>query len=57
MFERTFFITTVTHTRKPLFRSGLMAELFIKTMYEYRKQERLLVRRQRKIGTRPAHSG
>jgi len=41
MFERTFFVTTVTYSRKPLFRAAPMADLFLETMYEYRKQKNL----------------
>ena len=43
MFERTFFITTVTYTRKPLFRSRRMADPFLETMYAYRKQGKFLL--------------
>src|SRR5215467_9526924 len=43
MFERTFFITTVAYDRKALFRSVRLADLFLKTMYPYRKQEKFLL--------------
>jgi putative transposase len=43
MFERLFFITTVTFGRNPLFRAQRVALLFIETMYEYRRQGKLLL--------------
>lgn len=43
MFERTFFVTTVTSSRKPLFRSARVADLFIEVMYEYRSQGKFLL--------------
>ena len=43
MFERMFFVTTVAYSRKTLFRSTRFAELFIETLYGYRKQEKFLL--------------
>lgn len=43
MFERTFFVTTVASGRKPVLRSVRVADLFIETMYEYRKQGKFLL--------------
>jgi putative transposase len=43
MYERTFFVTTVTYGRKLLFRSASMAGLFMETMYQYRDQGKFLL--------------
>jgi putative transposase len=43
MFERTFFITTVAHNRRPLFRSARMADLFLDTLFSYRAQGKFLL--------------
>jgi putative transposase len=43
VFERTFFITTVAHLRKPLFPSPPMATLFLDTLYSYRGQGEYLL--------------
>jgi putative transposase len=36
--ERTFFITSVTSQRRPIFRSERAAKLFIETLYGYRER-------------------
>ena len=41
--ERTFFVTTVTAHRRPIFRNGSNAELLIKTLAHYREQGRFLL--------------
>ena len=43
MYERTFFITSVCHERKPVFRSEKLAELFLETMFGYREQGKFLL--------------
>lgn len=43
VFERTFFVTSVTLERSILFRSAAFAELFLDTLYDYRKQEKYLL--------------
>ena len=40
---RTFFITSVTHQRQPLFRRALMAELFLETLFHYRDEKVFLL--------------
>ncbi len=36
--ERTFFVTSVTSERRPIFRSERAAKLFIETLYGYRER-------------------
>jgi len=43
VFERTFFITTVALQRAGFFRSRAFAELFVETLYDYRKQGKYLL--------------
>jgi putative transposase len=33
---RTFFVTTIAHDRKPIFKSAVLAELFLKVLFSYR---------------------
>ena len=41
--DRTFFITSVTAQRRPLFRSAPTANLFLETLLEYRAQGKYLL--------------
>ncbi len=43
MYERTFFITTVCHNRKPVFRLPSLAELFVDTIFTYRTKGKFLL--------------
>jgi putative transposase len=43
VFKRTFFVSTVTHERKPVFRSAELAQLFLATLYGYRQQRKYLL--------------
>jgi putative transposase len=43
MFERTFFVTTVTYERKLIFRSPRMSELFLDNLFGYRDQRKFLL--------------
>ena len=41
--QRTFFITTVTWQRTPIFRNDARAQLLIDTMFDYRQQGKYLL--------------
>ena len=41
--ERTFFITTNTYQRQPIFRYEAKAKLFLEVLYHYREQKKYLL--------------
>jgi len=41
--DRTFFITTNTYQRQPIFRYETKAKLFLETLYHYREQKKYLL--------------
>ncbi len=40
---RTFFITTIAHDRRPIFKSEVLAELFLKVLFSYRDADKFQV--------------
>src|SRR5256885_16957926 len=41
--QRTFFVTTATYQRQPLFRSDEIGRIFLNMLFEYRDQSRYLL--------------